>query len=351
MKKGFLKGIIIVIIGVLILCLTFVWMYSKNISPVDENDNTPITVTISQGSGAYSIIDILKEKGLIKNVGFAKLYIRLNSYDKLQANTYILNKAMSLEEIFNIINTGDFNYISKRNLTVIEGSTIPQVAEAVAKVLKTTKDKVLDTWSDGVFLKKMSDKYWFLDKNLILKDGIMFPLEGYLYPETYFLTDETKDIESVTQLLLDKTGKELEPLKSQIADMDFNVHEFLTLTSVVQGESLFDKDRSIIAGVFMNRLRKANMPLQSDITVLYALQEKRVNVTNSDLSVDSPYNTYKYSGLPIGPVCAVNSKVMSDVINYDKNDYLFFFATKEGKVIYSKTYEEHERIVKENLWY
>ena len=150
--------------------------------------------------------------------------------------------------------------------------------------------------------------------------------------------------------MLDETDKVLTDKKKSIEKMDMSVHQFLSLSSVVENESLFKKDRAKIAGVFVNRLNK-DMPLQSDITVLYALQEKRVAVTNADLQVDSKYNTYKNTGLPVGPVCSPSSETMDDVLNYEKSDYYFFFAKEDGSVIYSKTYDEHQKAVNENKWY
>ena len=93
------------------------------------------------------------------------------------------------------------------------------------------------------------------------------------------------------------------------------------------------------------------MALQSDITVNYALDKTGVNVSIADTQVDSKYNTYKYKGLPVGPICAVPERTMEDCINYEPNDYLFFFATEDGDVLYSKTYEEHQKVVEENRWY
>ena len=151
-------------------------------------------------------------------------------------------------------------------------------------------------------------------------------------------------------MILRKTDEELTARKSQISASGRSVHEFLTLASIVESESLFEKDRPVIAGVFINRLNK-DMPLQSDITVLYALQEKRVDVSYADLEVDSKYNTYKHTGLPVGPVCAVPGNTMDDVLNYEKTDYLFFFATEDGEVIYSKTIDEHNKVVEDNVWY
>ena len=199
-------------------------------------------------------------------------------------------------------------------------------------------------------MNKLIDQYWFLTDDILNKD-IKYPLEGYLYPETYFLDSEDPDIEEITASMLDKTDEVLTPLKDEISNkLDMSVHEFLSFASIVERESLFEDDRPMIAGVFKNRLDQ-NMALQSDITVNYALDKTGVNVSIADTQVDSKYNTYKYKGLPVGPICAVPERTMEDCINYEPNDYLFFFATEDGDVLYSKTYEEHQKVVEENRWY
>ena len=317
---------LLIIIGIVVVLLTAVmFFYLTGIGAVDSKSDKDVSVTIPQGSGAAAIVKILDEKGLVRNTLCAKIHARIGGYDSLQANTYVFSKSMSLPEMMKAINEGDFDYVSRQQFTVVEGATVPQAAEAMAKELPFTKDE-------------------------ILADGIMYPLEGYLYPETYFVTSEDPSIEEVTTMMLDHTDKVLTKRKSDIKKMDMTVHQFLTLSSVVENESLFKKDRPKIAGVFINRLNK-NMPLQSDITVLYALQEKRVAVTNKDLQVDSKYNTYKNTGLPVGPVCSPSADTMDDVLNYEKSDYYYFFAKKDGTVIYSKTLAEHEKAVSENKWY
>ena len=324
---------LLIIIGIVVVLLTAVmFFYLTGIGAVDSKSDKDVSVTIPQGSGAAAIVKILDEKGLVRNTLCAKIHARIGGYDSLQANTYVFSKSMSLPEMMKAINEGDFDYVSRQQFTVVEGATVPQAAEAMAKELPFTKDEILAAWADKTYLNKLINKYWFLTDE-ILADGIMYPLEGYLYPKTYFVTSEDPSIEEVTTMMLDMT-----------------VHQFLTLSSVVENESLFKKDRPKIAGVFINRLNK-NMPLQSDITVLYALQEKRVAVTNKDLQVDSKYNTYKNTGLPVGPVCSPSADTMDDVLNYEKSDYYYFFAKKDGTVIYSKTLAEHEKAVSENKWY
>ncbi len=332
---------------VLLICgLIF---YFSGIGAADKHDDELVTINIPTGTGASQIIEILDDNGFVKNKFCAKVHVKINGYDSLQANSYVFSRDMSIPKIFEAINTGDFNYLSKNTITIIEGSTVPQAAEAIAEKLPYTKDEVLAKWSNTEYLNTLIDKYWFLTDD-ILTSGIMFPLEGYIYPETYFVTDAEPTIETITIMFLDKANEEFTKRKAKIDKCDMSVHELLSLASVVQSESLFEKDIPKIAGVFYNRLEQ-DMPLQSDITVLYAIQEKRVDVYYSDLEVDSPYNTYMYTGLPIGPVCGVAGYALDATLDYEESDYLYFFATEDGEVLYSKTLAEHEQIVNENLWY
>ncbi|MDO4546008.1 MAG: endolytic transglycosylase MltG [Bacillota bacterium] len=342
--------IVILIAAILVVLITgFMLIYFNGIGAVDKNNEEPVSVNIPSGSGGSAIVELLDEAGLVKNKTFAKVHVRIGGYDSLQANSYVFSKSMTLPEMMDAINTGNFDYISKEKFTIIEGATIAMATEAMAKELPFTAEEIIAAWADTTYLQQLIDKYWFLTDE-ILAEGIMYPLEGYVYPETYFVTEEDPTIQSITEMILDKTDQELTQRRDDIEKMDLTVHEFLALASVVENESLFDKDRAKIAGVFLNRLEEG-MALQSDITVLYALQERRVSVTNEDLQVESGYNTYQNTGLPIGPVCAVPGRTMDDVLNYEDNDYLFFFAMEDGSVIYSKTYEEHQKVVEENRWY
>ena len=344
------KKIIAIIASVIVICiLGGVIFFTSGLGAVSKDDKADVVVTVESGSGAYDILYALDEAGLVKNDFCGKLYMKFFAPDTLQANTYVLNKTLSFKEQVKIIATGDLHYVQSCRFTIIEGATYKDAATAISKTLGYSEDEIIATWSDTTFLNELIAEYWFLTDE-ILKEGIICPLEGYLYPETYTIMETNPTIESVTRMIMDLTSEQLEPLKSGIASLDMSCHEFLSFASVVENESLFEEDRAMIAGAFMNRL-KDNMALQSDITVLYALGEKRVDVTYADLEVDSQYNTYKYPGLPIGPVSNPYVKTMEDCINYEKHDYYYFFATKDGDVLYTKTLAEHEQVVEENLWY
>ncbi len=341
---------IFIIVAILFVIITGgLFYYLSGIGAVDNNNEDPITVNVPIGSGASLIVEILDENGLVKNMTCAKIHARIGGYNSLQANTYIFNKSMNLSEIFKAINTGDFNYLSKEQLVIREGLTIPQVADAVAAELPYSREELLGKWSDENYLKTLIDKYWFLTDD-ILNNDIKYPLEGYLYPETYFITEENPTIESITEMMLNLMDQNLTAIKSDLEKSKYSVHEILTLASIVERESSNVPDAMPeVAGVFINRLNKG-ISLGSDVTVNYIFEKDGVELTVSQLNSDNKYNTRKFVGLPPGPICSVNTKAIDSVLNYKKTDYMFFYATPEGEIIFSKTVEEHNKAVEEHPW-
>lgn len=349
-KRKILAGIMIILICLVGGALVY---YFHGISSVSSEDQEVI-VSIPKGSSGNDIIRILDDHGLINSSFCAKIYLKMNSYD-FKSNSYILNKNMNLSTILTIIEGNDKEYISNTKVTVIDGQTIPDYAKAIEKSTGIEYNDIIAKWSDKTYLKSLIKKYWFLTDD-ILKDGIYYPLEGYLAPETYFLTEETTNIEAITQMMLDQSEKHLEAYKNQIKDFriendTISIHELITLASIVQKESpAREEDRKLITGVLINRLNKP-MRLQSDVTVNYGNQEIKVDVKYGDLNKNTLYNTYRNDGLPIGPISSLSSDIIDCVVNYKKSDYYYFFATKEQKVLYAKTYEEHQENVRKNKWY
>ena len=341
---------ILLILLVLVVAFTggILW-YLNGLGPADPESVVETTVEIPEGSGASYIVDILDGKGLVKNRTCAKINARIGGYDSLQANNYVFTPSMNFREIMKAINTGDFNYVSKTAFVLKDGATIPQAAAALAEVSGYSDEEIMKVWNDRDFLNEQIEKYWFLDK-VILGGDIMYPLEGYLFPDTYYLTDENISIEEITEMILDRMDDTLSERKTQIKDSGYSVHQFLSLASVVTSEGgTMVKEAPKIAGVFINRMEH-DIPLQSDVTVNYALQQKRVDVSIADTQTDSKYNTYKNKGLPIGPICAVPTADMDAVLNYEKTDALFFYATPEGEVLYGKTAEEHRKNIDAHPW-
>lgn len=347
--KGKFKVVFIIAIVLVVIITGGLFFYLSGLGAVDSKNEDHVTVNIPSGSGASYIVEILDENGLVKNKTCAKINARISGYNSLQANTYIFSKSMTLPEMFKAINTGDFNYLSKEKLTVREGLTIPQVAEAISAELPFSKDEIMKKWSDKTYLKELIGQYWFLTDD-ILDSDIKYPLEGYLYPETYFITEENPSIESITVMMLDMMDKQLSDIKRDIESNKYSIHEILTLASIVEKESSNVSDAMPeVAGVFINRLNKG-ISLGSDVTVNYIFEKDGVELTVSQLDSDNKYNTRKFTGLPPGPICSVNIKAIDSVLNYKDTDYMFFYATPEGEIIFSKTVEEHNKAVEEHPW-
>lgn len=345
-NKNKLLPLIIAILAVLVF---LGGIYTIGLGPVDRSDDTEITVEIPNGSGASYIVEILDSNGLVKNKLFAKINAKIGGYNTLQANTYIFSKSMSFPKMMKAINKGDFDYISKEQIIIKPGDRLSQVADAMSEQLDLTKKQILAKWSDKAYLKTLIDKYWFLTDE-ILDEDIINPLEGYMYADTYFITTQDPSIEDLTEMCLDEMDTVLTERKDAIKKSGFTIHEFLTLTSIVTKEGGdLDEDLPTVAGVFINRLDQG-MSLGSDVTVNYIYDEDKVNIVQSHLDSDSPYNTRKVAGLPPSAICAVLDSRMDAVLNYDHTDYLFFYGCPDGSVIFSKTVEEHNKAAEENPW-
>lgn len=344
-----IKVLVIVLVILVVLITGGAVFYLSGIGAVDPDNDETVTVNIPSGSGASAIVEILDENGLIKNKTCAKIHARIGGYDTLQANSYMFSRSMTLPEMMEAVNTGDFDYLSKQKFTIIEGSTIPQAAEAMAQEVDFTKEEIIAMWSDKEYLNELIEKYWFLTSD-ILSEDVMYPLEGYIYPETYFVTEESPTIESITEIILDKTDQELTERKSDLEANEYSIHQIMTLASIVERESSNVSDAMPeVAGVFINRLKK-DMALGSDVTVNYIYQKDGVELTKSQLDSDSKYNTRKFTGFPPGPICAVNGKAIDSVLHYQPTENMFFYATPEGEIIFSKTNEEHDKVVQEHPW-
>lgn len=348
-KRSNLKAIVIVVLIAVILITGGSFVYLTGLGPVDRNNEETISVLIPEGSGGSYIVEILDEHGLVKNKTMAKIHVRIGGYDSLQANTYMFSPSMSLTEMFKAINTGDFEYLSKETMTVREGLTIPQTAEEISSQLSFSKEEIMDKWSDKDYLRQIIDEYWFISDD-ILNEDIKYPLEGYLYPETYFITEENPTIESVTKLMLDMMDTKLSEKKAELGESEYSIHQVLTLASIVEKESSnVVSAMPEVAGVFINRLNKG-MSLGSDVTVNYIFEKDGVELTMSQLDSDSKYNTRKFAGFPPGPICTVNLTAIDSVLNYQQTDNMFFYATPEGEIIFSETVEEHNKAVDEHPW-
>lgn len=330
-----------VIIFLVVLIILTCGSYKIGTSSVSK-DSFEVKITIPKESTYLSISNLLKENNLIRSESFYKIYIKIFKPNNLNAGIYTLNRNMNVKEI---VDTLEGNVKSEEiTITIPEGKHIEEVAEIISSKINMSKEDILLYWQNEEVLNSLIDKYWFLT-DVIKKEGIRYSLEGYFFPDTYSILKESK-IEDITYKMLDKMDEVLSKYKEEISNSNFNVHEILTLASIVEHEAILDSDRPMIAGVFINRLDKS-MKLQSCATVGYAINEWKLSYNYKDLQTDSPYNTYFYEGLPIGPGNMPGELSIEAVLRPTKHDYYYFLANVNDKdskkTYYSKTYSEHRQ--------
>ena len=357
-KKSVLKIIFILLLLIIIIggISIFAW-YELSLKPVEEGNSQSIIIDIVPGQGTEGIASALKENNLIKDDLVFKIYCKLNEVNNMQAGTYELNKNMSVEEIVKKFQAGDV-VIKEINVTFQEGKNMRDIAKIISENTNNSYEDVMKVFEDKEYAKGLIEEYWFLTDE-ILDNNIYYPLEGYLYPDTYTFESVDVSIDDIIKIMLDQTDKVLSEYQIEIKSKGYTVHQFLSLASVVENEGISTEDRKGIAKVFLNRIERG-MALQSDVTTYYAFKVNMGDrdLTQSELNTENPYNTRgpnMEGKIPVGPISNVSESAIEATLNPSDTDAIFFVADKNGKIYFSNTNEEHEQIINElksqGLWY
>lgn len=333
-----LKFIITIVLFIIII---IVLAYNYGISAVSK-ESSEVEFEVTENSTYLSISDSLKDNNLIKSELFYKIYIKIFKPNNLQAGTYTLNRNMSVEKIIDKLEKNEVN-TETITFVVPEGKHIEEVASIISTSTGLDESELLEYWQDEEVLDNLISKYWFLTDD-VKKEGIRYYLEGYLFPDTYQVSINPTNTE-VTYKMLDRMDQILSKYKEEITNSNYTIHEILTLASIVEHEAILDEDRPKISRVFLNRLDRGMM-LQSCATIGYAINEWKLTYNYADLNTDSPYNTYMYYGLPIGPGDMPSEASIKAVLYPDDNNYLYFLANvysqTDNNTYYSETYSEHQ---------
>ena len=365
-KKSRLKGFLVTVLVLLILLGAggfFGLRYAESaLQPVDPSSKQYMTVQIPDGSNAQEIGSTLEKSGVIKNGLVFTLYVKYKNYNELKSGYYNLQKSMSVEDVIKELQKGgtpEPQEVTLASLTIPEGYTLEQIAQTVGQLQGNFKEPLtaeafLAKVQDENFIAQEVTKYPNLLESLPTKDsGVRYRLEGYLFPATYTIKENTT-VESLIDEMLAAMDKNLSSHYATIKEKNLTVNELLTIASLVEKEGAKTEDRKLIAGVFYNRLN-LGMPLQSNIAILYAEGKLGQNISLADdaaidTSIDSPYNDYTKVGLMPGPVDSPSLDAIESSINQTKSDYLYFVANvQDGKVYYATTLEEHDRNVQEYI--
>jgi len=337
--------LISLLLVIIIISCVFNTVNSKMFAPVDKNNNEPVMLVVGSGSSMSAVASKLQKMGLINSKWGIKLLADFtNRSGKVKAGEYILDRTMSANEILEILTQP-----SPVRLTVTVTITEGMNLESIAKLLQE-KEVIENAQS---FLEQCNDLTAFESFSFVSglknRQSVRYQLEGYLFPDTYNFYVGSSNASVINTLLTRFSGVFTPDMQAKAEQMGMSMNEVITLASIVQSEGL-TKDFNKISAVFHNRL-KADMTLGSDVCVQYAINKKKLVLTAEELNVDSPYNTHKNKGLPPGPICSPGKKAIEAVLSPDADiingKYYYFTLTDPatGELAFSKTYEEHLRIV------
>ena len=341
------------IIGIFVL-LIFAAVSIYFMAPVEPASEIDVEFTVKEGWTKKTIAHELEGAKLIKNAFFFQVYMRLNEKE-MYAGTYKLSRNMSVDEIIRVLNSNNSAENETLTITFIEGKRLTDYVKKISLNFPYDEEEILAKLSDEDYLRSLIDQYWFI-KDAILEKEIYYPLEGYLFPDTYVIR-KNATIEEIIGKMLSTMDAKLSIYQEEITTGNYNIHELLTLSSVVELEGANSDDRAGVAGGFYNRLQ-TSMTLGSDVTTYYAAKKDfSVDLTYKDLNDCNAYNTRGscVPGLPIGPIASPSLASITAVIEPAEHEWYFFVADKNKKTYFNKTNPEHNakiaELKRDGLWY
>ena len=330
-----LKPIVILIaVAAVILAVYFL---GAIFSPAAREGKT-IYFKIEPGEGVNKISANLQNYGLIKNNLIFKAYVFLiGSKSKLLAGEHELNANMNIINIVKSLSTNE-DKAKEKKITIIEGWGAKEIADYLEKQQLAKSEE---------FLKAMKIEDWRSGYDFL--SGVKAKtVEGFLFPDTYRVFADAS-VDDIIKKMLDNFDKKLtDKMREDIIVQKKDIFEIITMASIIEREGLSDGDKKMIADVFWKRL-EIGMGLQSDATVNYITGKNKTRPSVADTQINSPYNTYKYRGLPPGPISNPGLVAIEAAIYPAKNDYLFFLTDKDGQAIFAKIYEEHQENIRKYL--
>lgn len=352
-RNRIVRRITVVILAIFLLviatgsALAYVFV-KRSIEPIDPTSTETVEIEVPLGAGSGYIGELLEENGLVRSSTIFRFYTRFKNESSFQAGTYTLSPSQSIDELIETLQTGKVIVVPDIKLVIPEGFTIDQVIARLAKMAEIPKEEISEQLSDREYIQSLVNEHEMLTDE-VLQEGIYHPLEGYLFPATYEFNKGVTLNEIIDEMLL-PTESMYQEYKDRIADSGRTFHETLALASVVEKEAVSTEDRKEIAGVFENRLNDG-MKLQSDPTVWYGTGETSIFTSFADLENDSLYNTYRYEGIPIGPIAAVSRDAFEAVLNPNDTENIYFYARPpregfpNGEVLFEIDYEDHQQNV------
>jgi len=331
----------------LLILLVFIiatsYIYQGIYVPKDVIRQPKKLFLIERGMGAKEIALKLEKERLIKNEKLFQLHVFLTGKAGiLQAGEYLISSNMTIPEIADKLVKG---VIAQETITIIEGWDIRDIAYYFENMGKFQAEGLFEVagftqinYSENQDLprpKDFSEKFGFLEdkpKNL--------GLEGYLFPDTYQVIGRESVEEIIDKMLSNFNNKLNLELRKEITKQEKAIFEIITMASLIEKEVITLEDKKIVSGLLWKRMENG-IPLQIDATLTYITGKNTTAISKEETQIDSPYNTYKYRGLPQGPICNPGMESILAAIYPEESEYFYYLSTPEGETIFSKTLKEH----------
>jgi len=330
------KKIVLIIIFSIIAAVVLGGLYFWNqISLPPSASDAEVIFAISKGQGVKEIAADLKERELIRSNFWFETYVFLDdSQSNFIAGSYLLKENMNIKEIVGVLTSG--TTAGEKVITILEGWRVIEIADYL-------DEKGVVGKNDFVAAASVADSRNIIPNKIydfLADKPDDMGLEGYLFPDTYRVYEDSTSAEIITKMLDNFEVKFTEQMKIDAQKGNVSIFEIITLASIIEKEVRTDDDRKIVAGIFYDRIN-LGVALQSDATVNYVTGKSELQPSASDLEVDNLYNTYKYRGLPPSPISNPSISAITAAIYPDKSDYFYFLNKSDGTTIFSNTYEEH----------
>lgn len=323
------RGLALVLAGVG-FCAAGAWLFQwATTTPVDRPGQGAVkTIEIPEGATFRQVAALLQREHLLWNQWGLLLLGKVTASDRrIVAGEYALRSDMSPKDLLAELRSG---HVVLHPVTIPEGYTAAQIAELLDQKGVVDGKEFLRLVHDRAFIQTLG----------LERDS----LEGYLFPSTYRLARRVKS-KDVIATMVGSLRQVLTPeLQARAKDVNMSVHDVLTLASVIEKESGVESERELVSAVFHNRLRR-HIPLQSDPTVIYGIRNFDGNLTKKDLASVGPYNTYRITGLPPGPIANPGAGAILAALYPVPTTYLYFVSRNDGTHQFSSTLAEHNRAV------
>jgi len=300
----------VILIFAIIILLLFLLVRFQIYSPVSADGEERI-FRVEIGDGLGSISSNLEDQGFIRDDVFFNIYVYLEGKESvLKAGNYLFSESMSIKEIaYKIIN----GQTEGSQITIIEGWDIRDMAEYLSGLNICSEEEFIQT-AEGS--------------------------EGYLFPDTYRITSAMSSVGLIEMMRANFDKKLTEDLIVEIEKQGKTIFEIVTMASIIEKEVITLEDKKLVSGILWKRIR-IGMPLQSCATIAYITRKNSTKISIEETQIESPYNTYKYTGLPVGPICSPSLDSIIAAIEPEDSNYLYYLSTPEGETIFSRTFTEH----------